>query len=35
MTNRYGYGAVVGGTIAGPAGGAIIEEDGDNITTEG
>lgn len=35
MTNRYGYGAIVGGTIAGPSGSAIVEEDGDNITTEG
>jgi hypothetical protein len=35
MSCRYGYGAVIGRTISGPSGLVIIEEDGDNITTEG
>lgn len=34
MTNRYGYGAVVGGTIAGSTNPPILDEQGDTIVTE-
>lgn len=34
MTNRYGYGAIVGGTIVGSTNQPILDEEGDTIVTE-